>query len=138
MKRFRSLPILAVVSLLFLSYFLPHRSVAGGRLQDANPVEVKIDPAKFDEYVGQYAMDSEPDFVFSFFREGRKFYLQATDQDRVELFPASDTKFFLKVVPADATFIRDTSGKVTSMLWRQGGDEAKANKISNQPAVENN
>jgi hypothetical protein len=75
-------------------------TAAGERFQDANPVQVQIDPAKFDEYVGQYALVSEPDIVFSFFREGEKFYLQVTDQDRVEIFPASDTRFFLKVAPA--------------------------------------
>jgi len=138
MKRIGSLSLFAIVVLLVITYFAPHRTAAGERLQDANPVEIKIDPAKFDEYVGQYALVSEPDIVFSFFREGEKFFLQATDQDRIEIFAASDTRFFLKVVPADATFIRDASGKVTSMLWRQGGDEEKANRTSNQPAVENN
>src|SRR5215813_5108923 len=138
MKRIGYLSLLAIDVLLAITCLAPRRTAAGGRLQDANPIEVRIDPAKFDEYVGQYALVSDPDFVFSFFREGEKFYLQVTDQDRVELFPASDTKFFLKVVPADGTFIRDASGKVTSMVWRQGGEEAKANRTSNQPAIEHN
>jgi len=131
MKRVGYLPLVAAVVLLVMTSL-------GVRMQDANPIEVKIDPAKFDEYVGQYTLDSEPDTVFSFSREGESFYLYATDQDRVEIFPASETRFFLKVVQADGTFIRDASGKVTSMLWRQGGGEVRATKTSNQPLVENN
>src|SRR5207249_1580731 len=105
--------------------------------QDPNPTEIKIDPQKFDEYVGQYKLVSNPDLVLSFFREGEKFYLQVTNQDRIEIFPASETRFFLKVLPADGTFIRDAAGKITSLLWRQGGPEVAANKTSNQPAVQN-
>ncbi len=100
------------------------------------PAEVKIDPKIFDDYVGQYSFPNNPDFIISFFREGDKFYLQATDQGRLEIFPASESKFFLKAIDADATFLRDAQGKVTGMLWYQGGRQTQTNKISNQPAVE--
>src|SRR5262245_34475499 len=65
--------------------------------------EVKIDPKLFDNYVGQYAMDADPDFIFSFLREGGKFFVQPVNQDRVEIFPESETKFFLKVADFQAT-----------------------------------
>jgi uncharacterized protein len=106
--------------------------------QQPKPAEVKIDPAKFDDYVGQYMFPDNPDVVFSFFREGEKFYVQPTNQGRLEIFPASETKFFLKQIDADTTFIRDAQGKVTSILWRQYGRERTARKTSNQPAVEHN
>src|SRR5262245_9676466 len=138
MKRMGFLSGLALVVALVVTYLAPRPTAAGERLQDANRIEAQIDPAKFDEYVGQYALLSDPDTVFSFFREDRKFYLQVTNQDRIEIFPSSDTRFFLKAVPADGTFIRDTSGKVTGLLWRQGGGEARANRTSNQPAIERN
>ena len=102
------------------------------------PAAVKIDPKIFDDYVGQYAFVDSPDFVLSFFREGEKFYVQATNQGRIEIFPASETKFFPKIIDADATFVRDAQGKVTGLLWRQNNRESQARKISSQPAVENN
>lgn len=106
--------------------------------QESKPTEIKIDPAKFDDFVGQYTFVENPDIVLSFSREGDKFYVQATNQGRVEIFPASEIRFFLKVIDADATFIRDPQGKVTGLLWRRNGRESTAKKTSNQPAVENN
>ena len=98
------------------------------------PVEVKINPQSFDPFVGQYQDAGDPDFIFSFFREGDKFYGQATDQDRFEIFPASETRFFLKVFNAHVDFIRDAGGKVTSIVWHQGGRDYPAKKTSDQPA----
>ncbi|HYX27059.1 MAG TPA: CocE/NonD family hydrolase, partial [Pyrinomonadaceae bacterium] len=104
--------------------------------QDAKPIEIKIDPKRFDDYVGQYVFVTDPDFAVSFFREGEKFYVQATNQGRIEIFAASEIKFFLKLIDADATFLRDAEGKVTGVLWRQNGRQTQARKTSSQPAIE--
>src|SRR6185369_6205500 len=77
------------------------------RAQASKPPEIKIDPKVFDDYIGQYSLDTNPDVVLSFFREGEKYYLQVTNQGRIEIFPASESNFFLKVLDADATFVRD-------------------------------
>src|SRR5256714_206524 len=106
--------------------------------QVSKPTEVKIDPKTFDRFVGQYSFADNPDLVLSFFREGNKFFIQATNQGRIEIFPMSETKFFLKVIDAEATFVRDAQGKVTSVLWRQSGQTTPARKTSDQPAVEPN
>jgi putative CocE/NonD family hydrolase len=106
--------------------------------QQSKLTEIKIDPRRFDDFTGQYTFVEDPDFVLSFFREGDKFYVQATNQGRIEIFPASETKFFPKLFDADATFVRDPQGKVTSVLWRQNNRESTAKKTSNQPAVERN
>jgi putative CocE/NonD family hydrolase len=99
-------------------------------------VEARIDPKLFDEYVGQYSFVSDPEFVLSFWREGNKFFLQPTGQGRIEIFPESESKFFLKIIEAQATFVRDAQGKVTGVIWRQNGQDNPATKISNQPAIE--
>ena len=101
------------------------------------PVEIKIAPTAFDRYVGQYEdAVNLGGTIFSFFREGEKFYLQVTNQDRIEIFPSAENKFFLKVFPANAEFVRDSSGRVTGMTWRQGGSEFHTKKIADQPAVD--
>ncbi len=99
------------------------------------PVEIKIEPTVFDAYVGQYE-DAENlgGTIFSFFREGENFFLQVTNQDKIEIFPSADNKFFLKVFPSAAEFLRDANGRVTGMVWRQGGSEYKTKKIADQPA----
>ena len=104
--------------------------------QPASHVEIKIDPKAFDEFVGQYSFLNDPEFVISFWREGDKFFLQATNQGRIQIYPESELKFFLKIFDASATFVRDAQGKVTSLFWRQNGQDNQAKKISNQPAIE--
>jgi uncharacterized protein len=115
-------------------YFASFGAAAGN--QDAKPAEVKIDPAKFDDYVGQYAVATNPDVVLSFFREENKYYVQATNQGRIEIFSASEAKFFVKRFDAQVAFIRDAQGKVAGIVWQQEGRTTNASKTSNQPLVQ--
>src|SRR2546421_10830593 len=105
-------------------------SAIEGEAQAAKPTEVKIDSKSFDEFVGQYSFAENPDLALSFFREGDKFFVQATNQGRIEIFAMSETKFFLKVIDADGTFTRDAQGKVTGVIWRQNGQQTPATKTS--------
>jgi uncharacterized protein len=143
MNRFAR-PLLISFSLALLGAFwlgLPSLTVGlltstvASTQQPTLPPEIKIDPKSFDEFVGQYALDTNPDLIFSFFREGDKFFGQVTNQDRFEIFPSAELKFFLKVLPADATFVRDAHEKVVSLLWQQGGQVTPAKRISDRPAV---
>jgi hypothetical protein len=48
----------------------------------------------------------------------------------MQLFAESDTKFFLKVVDAQITFVKDADGKVTQLLFSQGsGGGQPAKKV---------
>jgi putative CocE/NonD family hydrolase len=98
------------------------------------PAEVKIDPKTFDDYVGQYVFAENPDLVLSFFREGTNYFIQASSQGRIQIYPASNSKFFTKILDADATFLRD-QGAVIAVLWRQGDRTARATRTSSQPAI---
>ncbi len=98
------------------------------------PVEIKIEPASFDVYVGQYEDAANlGGTIFSFFREGDKYYLQVVNQDKLEIFPSSANSFFPKALPASAEFLRDDSGRVTGMIWRQGGQEFRTRRIADKP-----
>jgi uncharacterized protein len=137
MKRTLSLLLLCgLVALLILgSGSLNWTTWASGHTQ-ASHIEIKIDPKVFDGFVGQYAFTDNPDLVVSFWREGDKFFLQATRQQMLEIFPESETKFFLKIIDAQATFIRDAQGKVTGAIWRQNNQESELKRISDQPVIE--
>jgi CubicO group peptidase (beta-lactamase class C family) len=89
-------------------------------------VAIKIDPKILDAYVGQYEL--RPDFIFTMTREGDSLMTQVTGQPKFELFPESETKFFLKVVDAQVSFVKDDKGAVTHLILHQGGDQ-KAKKI---------
>ncbi|PYS44698.1 MAG: hypothetical protein DMF71_02570 [Acidobacteria bacterium] len=132
-NRFILLLILAVCILTTVAAIDFSRSA---RAQQPQHTEIKIDPRLLDQYTGQYSFVEDPEFVLSFWRDGEKFYLQPTNQGRIEIFPESDTKFFLKIIEAQATFVRDAQGKITGVVWRQNGLDNQAKKISDQPAIE--
>lgn len=86
--------------------------------------EVAVDPKLLLDYVGQYELT--PGSVLNITVEADKLWAQVTGQPKVELFPESQTKFFLKVADAQLTFVKDADGKVTRLVLHQAGDhEAK-------------
>jgi CubicO group peptidase (beta-lactamase class C family) len=89
--------------------------------------EAVVDPKIYDRYIGEYEL--APSFTITILRRGDKLISQATGQPEVELFPESETKFFLKVVDAQVDFVSDASGQVTGLILHQGGLDLPAKKI---------
>src|SRR5262249_55749033 len=89
-------------------------------------VAVKIDPKIIDAYVGQYELN--PNFIITMTREGDNLMTQPTGRPKFELYPESETKFFLKVGNAKLTFVKDDKGAVTHLILSEGGDQ-RAKKI---------
>jgi len=87
----------------------------------------KIDPEIYDDYVGRYEIN--PNFSFIISREDDRLFCQPTGQNKLELFPESEAKFFLKEVDAQITFVKDETNKVVKLLLRQSGREISAGKI---------
>ncbi|MFC1725455.1 serine hydrolase [candidate division KSB1 bacterium] len=87
----------------------------------------EINPAVFKEYEGDYEV--APGFVLTFIRRENRFFTKATGQPEMEIFPRSETEFFLKVVDGSVKFVKDGSGKVTGLVINQGGREIPAKKI---------
>ena len=88
-------------------------------------------PERFDEFAGRYALEIAPDFIMEFTREGNKYFTQATGQPRFEVFPGSDSTFFLKVIKAGVTFHIDKEGKVNDLTLHQNG-KVKAKKLTDE------
>jgi CubicO group peptidase (beta-lactamase class C family) len=89
--------------------------------------EVKLDPAVYDLYAGEYEL--APGFTLTITREGERLMSQATGQPKIEIFPESKTKFFVKVVDAQIEFNVDSTGKATGLTLYQGGQQMPAKKI---------
>jgi CubicO group peptidase (beta-lactamase class C family) len=89
-------------------------------------VAIKIDPKILDAYVGQYEVN--PNSIIAMTREGDSLMGQATGGPKLELFPESETKFFVKVFDAQVTFVKDDKGVVTHLIMHRGGDRT-AKKI---------
>lgn len=84
-------------------------------------VAIELDPAIYEQYVGIYQLS--PDFSIEIKTKDGKIYCQATGQGDLEMFPESETKFFLTKVDADITFVKDETGKVIKLILFQGGME---------------
>jgi hypothetical protein len=98
------------------------------RLGDA-PAErpvAKVDPALYSLYAGEYEL--APAFILAVTREGDRLMTQATGQQKIEIFPSSDTEFFLKVVDARITFVRNPDGTVEQLILHQGGRDMPARR----------
>ncbi len=87
---------------------------------------IQMDSKILESYVGQYEL--VPTFVISITKEGEQLMLQATGQPKFEVFAESETKFFLKVVDAQVSFVKDEKGTVTQLILHQGGANQPAKK----------
>lgn len=88
---------------------------------------VSVDPKLLDSYAGQYQV--APGLVFNIARTSIGLTFQPTGQPTpVEIFAESDSKFFLKVVDAQITFVKDADGKVTGLEFQQAGRTTKAKR----------
>ena len=76
---------------------------------------------------GEYEM--APGFILSVTREGNKLTNEAPGQPKSEMFPESETTFFLKSADAQFTFIKDAKGNVVQVNIRRTTRELKARKI---------
>lgn len=86
----------------------------------------QVDPAIYDGYVGQYEL--RPGFELTISRDGDGLFAKATGQPRFQIYPASNTKFFLKVVDAEVEF-QVVDGKAQSLVLYQGGLEMPGKRI---------
>lgn len=89
--------------------------------------EAVIDPRVLDRYVGDYEL--APDFLITILRKDNRLISRATGQPQVELFPESETRFFLKAVDGQVDFVLDAEGRVTGLVVHQGGQDLPARKV---------
>jgi len=89
--------------------------------------EIKVDPKIYDSYAGEYQL--APTFTITITNENGKLMAQATGQPKFELFPSSETDYYLKVVPASVTFVKDAEGKVTELILTQNERKTSGKKI---------
>jgi hypothetical protein len=99
-------------------------------------VIVKVDPGIYDSYVGEYEI--APGFILVVTREGDKLMSQAVPrplppsaagQPKSEMFPESETTFFVKDADAQFTFIKDDKGQVIQVIIQRATRMFQARKI---------
>lgn len=89
----------------------------------------RIDYQIYDQYVGQYQFNSKHFLTIT--REGDRLRVQDSGPMEVpyEIFPESETEFFLTALDARISFIRNEAGMVKQAILHQDGKDLKAEKV---------
>lgn len=90
-------------------------------------IAVKVDVKIYAALVGEYEFGQNR--VITVTKEGDKLFAQRTGGPRTEMFPESETTFFLNIADVQFIFIKDSAGKITGMTLRANGQDTKGNKI---------
>jgi D-alanyl-D-alanine carboxypeptidase len=104
----------------------PQPPAARDTAPEKTRTEVKLEAAVLRTYEGDYEL--VPGFVITVSLEGDKLMAQATGQPKFEIFASAPTEFFLKVVDAQISFVKDASGTVTQLVLHQGGRDMPGKK----------
>ena len=88
--------------------------------------EIQLESEILKRYTGVYEIQPGFDIVITL--EGNKLMSQATGQQKIQIFPESQTKFFLKVVDAQIEFVENEKGVFESIILYQGGQEISGKK----------
>ncbi len=95
----------------------------------------KVDPKLYDAYAGRYELEHE--VIITLTRDGNHLFLQPTGEGKFEIFPESETAFFIKQGANDLiTFVKDDQGKVTHAVVREGGHDVKAKRLADDAKAE--
>ena len=113
-----------------LAYLIAGKSA----LDIAKPVThklAKVDPKIYDAYLGTYRISFETFLTIT--RDGDRLMAQPRGEGKFELFPESETVFFLKPTEDTTfTFVKDDRGKVNEFLFRRGSNATKATRIDEE------
>ena len=93
---------------------------------------VKIDPTVYAGYIGNYQFEFSKDFTLAISTQDGNLITelkQPTGLSKAVLYPESNTKFFRKDVDIELAFVKDDQGRVTHLIFRQDGQDLRANRI---------
>lgn len=89
--------------------------------------EVIVPDDLLKSYVGEYEL--APGFILTVTKEDGQLKAQATGQPAFEIYPKSNSVFYLKVVIAQVTFNAAKDGTIESLTLLQGGQEMTGAKL---------
>jgi hypothetical protein len=87
----------------------------------------KVDPEVLKKYEGTYYLSLA--FAITITLENDKLMAQATGQQKFQIFPESESKFFYKVVDAQISFEKAKDGSVSKLVLHQNGQDLPGLKV---------
>jgi CubicO group peptidase (beta-lactamase class C family) len=88
---------------------------------------VKVDASILDTYVGKYELQIGRLLVLT--REGDKLMGEFPGDEKVELIPESESRFFVKEAGGSLTFERNKEGRIAGFAFTAGGQTIPARKL---------
>ncbi|WP_374017041.1 serine hydrolase [Paenibacillus thiaminolyticus] len=89
-----------------------------------------VDTDLYNRYAGWYQQEDGGDTLMSVSIEDGRLYLQVAGKVRVELYPASDTRFFVRMIPVEVKFVVEAgTERAEKMVIVQDGYETHAVRI---------
>lgn len=89
--------------------------------------EISLSVNELEQFTGYYKFSDTA--VMTISRTGDQLLSQLTGQQAIEIYPESATKFFVKVVDAQLSFIVNEHGLVTALVLHQNGANMNAPRI---------
>lgn len=87
----------------------------------AQRTAIELDSESIKPFEGIYRLPEGMELTFELERD--TFWLKIPSQPKFQLFAESENKFFLKAFNAQCTFLIGDDGKVSEMIWREGGKD---------------
>jgi hypothetical protein len=88
---------------------------------------------KLARFVGRYRVDVQREVVIDL-EEGHLF-ARITGQDRYEIYPEADDRFFWTIVAAQLTFVTGPSGAVSHAILHQAGRDMPLPRLPEREAA---
>lgn len=89
---------------------------------------ISVEESILKEYVGTYEIS--PTFTIKVSHESDGLKMQATGQPKVNIYPESETKFYMKIVNAQVEFERNSNNQVERLVLYQNGAVMPGKKIN--------
>ena len=89
--------------------------------------EIIVPEEILKSYVGTYEL--QPGFNLEIFKNGNQMQVQATGQGIVDIFPKSQTRFYLKIIQAEIEFNKAEDGNIKSLTLFQAGQEMEGKRL---------
>jgi len=89
--------------------------------------DIEVASEILQKYVGEYQL--APSFMITITKDNNELWSQATGQNRFQIFPMSNRKFYLKVVDAQITFNLNEAGEVEGLTLHQNRQYVPGRKV---------
>jgi hypothetical protein len=107
-------------------------AVVSARAEQRRPrTAIKVAPALLERWVGWYSTRLGPAIEIT--RDGDRLFARVSGQQKAEVFPETDARFFHRIVPAQLSFmLRDA--QCVALVLHQNGQEQRLPRVSAEAA----